>query len=253
MRGLLGRVLFALLVAAQPACSSRGLDDLLEARALASARFQGANYPLTRTTNVPNTNFSISLWSKVAVTGAFGAFVGLSDANSISSGNFLELGHDAGASGSIKLYFSETTNTTNGPTNVATTDWRYEAGVVSGSTSGTFYWTANGGSGTLSSASLSITARTYNIIGVGEIDGDILNGNVQCLKIWDAALAQADIELEQFHCRPQRQANLNSFFPFLKGTASSGDGNIDYSGNARNLTAGSSATTQEVGPPIVWN
>jgi len=72
------------------------------------------------------------------------------------------------------------------------------------------------------------------------------NGRVAALKMWDAALTQAEVENELSQYQPRRTTNLLAFHPFI------GTELTDYSGGGHHQVAGSTATTPEDGPPIPW-
>ncbi len=79
----------------------------------------------------------------------------------------------------------------------------------------------------------------------GWMDGDIAG-----VKIWDAALSQAELEAEAQQLSPKRTADLHAFYP-LQVPETMLD---DASGNRRNLTAlsGTGSWSVQTGPAIVW-
>ena len=74
--------------------------------------------------------------------------------------------------------------------------------------------------------------------------GDPLNGRVAAVKVWTAALSQADLNNERKGYNPVRTANLWGSYSFWGGPST-----LDESGNGRNLTA-TGTMTAEAGPPI---
>lgn len=77
--------------------------------------------------------------------------------------------------------------------------------------------------------------------------GEWMNGRSAAVKVWSgAALSQAEIEQERLSYLPQRWANIYGFWPLL----AHGD-LVDYSSNARPLTATGTLSTED-GPPIAW-
>jgi ethanolamine utilization microcompartment shell protein EutS len=78
--------------------------------------------------------------------------------------------------------------------------------------------------------------------------GDTFNGRVAGVKVWDAALAPAEIALERWRYIPSRKANLTYFTPIFSG---SGERGRDYSGNSWDWTEGGTLT-DEAGPPLSW-
>lgn len=120
--------------------------------------------------------------------------------------------------------------------------------------------THNAGAGTLYTATATgatnvdtgtIVTGTPDLLGIGgRGSGDNtepFNGRLAAYKLYSAVLTQAEIEAEWTQYRPIRTASLHSIYPFVNAEL------VDYSGNGRTLTAGSTATTTEAGPPIRWD
>jgi hypothetical protein len=75
--------------------------------------------------------------------------------------------------------------------------------------------------------------------------GDILQGNVSCARVWDAALSQAELEAEMISSAIVRTANIN--------TAFQDDFAVDVSGNSRPWsTDGAPAISSAIYPPITF-
>lgn len=69
------------------------------------------------------------------------------------------------------------------------------------------------------------------------------------VKVWGAALTDAELLLEMQVLRPVRFADLNAWTPFIDATVA--DNANDLSGNGRNWTAGGTLTVEQ-GPPVGW-
>jgi hypothetical protein len=69
-----------------------------------------------------------------------------------------------------------------------------------------------------------------------------------CTKVWDAALTQAELELEMARMLPVRYANLHAWYPMFPGAT---ERLVDYFSAGKTLTAGGTLT-DEAGPPIGW-
>lgn len=77
---------------------------------------------------------------------------------------------------------------------------------------------------------------------------EYMDARLAAIKVWDAHLSDAEIELEFMRLTPARTANLNIWTPgILTGT----DRVKDYSGNGRDWTAGGTLTDGD-GPPVPW-
>lgn len=73
-------------------------------------------------------------------------------------------------------------------------------------------------------------------------------GRMSAIKLWDAALTDAEIAQEMMHTRPVRFENLNSWYPTFVGATYR---NRDFSGNNRHWTE-AVGVSEEDGPPIQW-
>jgi hypothetical protein len=86
-------------------------------------------------------------------------------------------------------------------------------------------------------------ANTFYIGSTGF--GDWLDGSVAAVKIWTAALTQAELEAELPKYAPQRTSNLWANYTFQAGPQTT-----DNSGNGRTLTQGGTPVLDSSGPPI---
>ena len=121
------------------------------------------------------------------------------------------------------------------------------AAVMNG-TSWTLYTGTDPGALTASSATrTALSTPTSLRIGNERTDTEFWNGRVANFKRYTAALSQTEIQYELLQYQPTRTANLLDYFHFVNAET------VDYSGNANTLTAGSTATATEAGPPIRWD
>jgi len=126
--------------------------------------------------------------------------------------------------------------------------WR-AIGVSTSGTTGTIYVasadlaTVQSASGTVSGGA---TPTGFTFGGRSSSDAtEWFNGRVAYPRLWSATLTQAEMLTEWASTTPVRSSGLWSAY------ALSGVGDLaDVSGNARDLTAGSTAVTTEPGPPI---
>ena len=75
-----------------------------------------------------------------------------------------------------------------------------------------------------------------------------LNGRIAAIKVWNAALTQAEIQQEIYTIRPNRFADLYGWWPAFPGAT---ERLADYSGNGRTWTAGGTLTDEDP-PPVSW-
>lgn len=96
----------------------------------------------------------------------------------------------------------------------------------------------------------SLTGITRFLVGTDDAGGqnEWFDGDIAGIKVWNAELTKAELELEANQLSPVRTANLHAYYP-LQSVATM---LLDYSGNGRNLapiTTGGSWTVQS-GPTI---
>lgn len=141
-------------------------------------------------------------------------------------------------------YFSTGGSVTNA-TGLAVGAWRKVAVSCSGTT-GKSYVATVGGSTEVDSGTVAVGTATGITIG-GRAPSDAtewFNGRISDFRMWTAELSQAEIEAEWASSTHVRTSGLWADWPL------SGAGDLnDVSGNARHLTAGSTAVTTEDGPP----
>ena len=139
-----------------------------------------------------------------------------------------------------------------GPT-LNNTDWFFLCGTRAGTgtNSGKFYYAANAAALSLAQATIasSFTATALTI-GDHRTDTTYFNGKIANVKIWSAALTQAEIELERWQFQPRITSTLVGWWPLFAGGAVAA-AQTDYSGNGRTLSGGTGSTTGD-NPPIVW-
>jgi len=130
----------------------------------------------------------------------------------------------------------------------ATVGWqRLALAVGTGGDATLYHGTATGALALSSTTTLIGSAATVDKLMIGNDPLDQwFNGRVAAYKMWNATLTQAEIEREFETYQPARTANLLRWHPFINAEL------VDYSGNGNTLTAGSTATATEDGPPIPW-
>jgi hypothetical protein len=184
--------------------------------------------------------FTVAFWGKIVVDrNNFSTFCGfdLSTANQF----LMETAVDGT---NLALYHVNSTERLIGQLTVGT--WYKIAYVVSGTT--ITCWRAAAGSAVASAAAGSYTAFTPTTFDIGNCrrTNEFLNGSVAAVKIWAAALTQAELDAEFTQYDPIRVANLNRYYSFGWGPQT-----VDQSGNGRTLTQGAAAPTEDTaGPPI---
>lgn len=125
--------------------------------------------------------------------------------------------------------------------------WRKVAISCTGTT-GRCYVATDGGSTEADSGTVGGAASPTGITlgGRSPVDGaEWFNGRLAYWRLYSAELTQAEIETEWASATPVRTSNLWADWPLEVHTDLT-----DHSGNGRNLSAGSTATTTEDGPPV---
>lgn len=195
----------------------------------------------TSTSGIPGSAWTLTAWLRTGTIGASGAAVGLHQSGSVAAHVFLR------DTGDLQLidYGSYAFNGVN-PLAASADTWYRVAVVAASATNVTFYRAA--ATGALGSGSVTDFAgpATPTTVYIGDhfYDEPWL-GRIAGVKVWDAALTQAEVEAELAQYVPRRVANLLHFHPFVSAEST------DYSGGNNSLTGGSGATTAD-GPPIPW-
>jgi hypothetical protein len=123
--------------------------------------------------------------------------------------------------------------------------WYRIAYTITTGGTGTFYTAAATGSVDVASGAAATTQRDLHTVGLsGDGSGEFWNGRIARVRVWSAALTQAQVVAEWASTTPVVTSGLWADWPL----ASASD-LTDHSGNGRHLTAGSTAVTTEAGPP----
>ena len=195
---------------------------------------------LSRTTNLPT-------WGTLTMMGWFMLVTDRNTASTFYTFNtatqpkcLLEAGND----GVTLTHWNGTTETAG--TTLSTGTWNHIATTVNGTGSGavTIYLNgvqdmnvAGGGAGTSSAWYI---ARS-------EAANEYIDGRSAAIKLWDAVLTVGEVRQEMPFYTPQRQTNINGWYPMWDATSVA----TDQSPNARALTTAGTFATED-GPPIVW-
>jgi len=201
---------------------------------------------LRRTANLPtSSSFTACCWFYYVNTrSAYAFFIGLEDATS-SASQYLLIGfedtnafHVAVNSGGAVPYFGS---------NPATSAWHFMAIRANGTNVKGFHRTLAGTWQTVTSSTAPLFTPAMLTLGNDSWD-EWTNCRLAGIKVWDAALTDAEIENEAETLTPQRFENINLWVPGFPG---SGERTRDYSGNGRNLTEGGTLTDEDP-PPVAW-
>ncbi|MGH8571933.1 MAG: LamG-like jellyroll fold domain-containing protein [Gammaproteobacteria bacterium] len=126
-------------------------------------------------------------------------------------------------------------------------DW-YKLAVTCTGTSGNLYTATATGSTQVVSGTVDGVSAPDQICFGGRASGEgaeSLDGRIAYAKLYSSVLTQTQNETEWNSPTPVIVANLAGYWPLIHAADLT-----DRSGNARNLTAGSTAVTTEDGPPI---
>ena len=201
-----------------------------------ATRFSGTGQYFERTTNVPESvTFTMMCWASVTTHAGLNHTV-LALAGDASNYYWLQ-----SRSGAVWGLFNGTTLTTGSA--MLETLWYHLAMVVDGTGTGNFRLYVNGIQD-ISMAAKSLTATEIKIA-ASTNEGNLLNGRIAGVKIWEDALTPDEITKEYRQIAPVRLHNLNSFYPC------GAYGARDFSGRGYRLAITGSPTI-EGGPPVPW-
>jgi hypothetical protein len=204
-----------------------------------SVRFD-ANEPYTATTGIPTPPFTVTLWGKIAVDrNDYSMFVAI-DKNDITNGYLLGTDSDGITFG----LFSAVNDILGSALTVGT--WYRLAVVVNGTTTTLYQATATGAvTPTSGTSTTTFTPTRFRIGADAFTGGEFLNGNVANVKVYSAALTQAEIITEWGSWQAQRTANLLRHHKFQTAAETT-----DYSGNSFALTASGTPTFDADNPNL---
>lgn len=213
-----------------------------------AVRFDAATDQIERTTapDIGTSGFTFTAWVYLAVDrDDYSTMMRLS-AGGGTRGNVA-----ADSNGQTLAYFTIDGSLTSSTTMTAGNWYRVAISIPStgGSTAtGTLYTATEAGATSSTSGTVSAGNDADRVTIGGRGNGDTSewwNGRVAHARMWEAALSQAEVEAEWASTTPVRTSGLWADWPLLVHTDLT-----DASGNGRNLSAGSTATTTEADPPL---
>ena len=210
-----------------------------------AVRFDAATDRISYTASNPpsTTAFTITAWALVAVDTDTNATIARLHA---STGGSTIATWATGSDGLSGPNYFTTGGSISNATNFTVGSWRKVAICATGTTGKSYVATVGGGT-EVDSATVATGQPTGITLG-GRSSGDgteWFNGRLAYVRVWSTELTQSEIEAEWGSATPVRTANLWADWPLTVHTDLT-----DHSGNGRNLTAGSTATTTEADPPI---
>ena len=202
----------------------------------------------TRTTSLPSsTAFTACGWAyTTSERSAWQIIAGIEDATSNSTlGMFIGYKND-----NVFSIFDDGGVVTNFASRPSVGTYFFWALTCSGTAGGTFngYW-ANIGDSAFVKANQAGSSFTPAMLIFGNDSFDEwYDGRSGVLKVFSAALSEAELLNEMYTILPKRLNVLNSWHPTFNDT---NDNLLDYSGNGRSLTAAGTLTLED-NPPISW-
>ncbi|MFI9154492.1 LamG-like jellyroll fold domain-containing protein [Streptomyces sp. NPDC053367] len=194
----------------------------------------------------PATAFTVTFWARLRVDrDDFSTMLRLHS----SSGGSTSVNIATGSSGTTPVVVSPgNTGGIVGADPLAVDTWRMLAVTVAGTgaTDGKIYTRTVGGSTSVVSGLVSGGGTPDGITLFGRSAGDAtewFNGGLAYVRVWSAVLSQAEIEAEWASATIVRTSGVWANWPMLTDIN-------DISGNARHLSAGSTALTVEDNPPL---
>jgi hypothetical protein len=210
--------------------------------------FDGTNEGLSRTTSLHDYNaaYTVTCWF-YKTTSAEDMLISMNDGTSDTD----EIEIDASELWRVRARVGGTGTFVNDAVNISLDAW-YFMGLVRSSTTDLTAWLYDTSGSEVSSptATQDVTGRTAQTnfnIGHRQLSKD-WTGRVHCIKIWTAALTEAELLLEQWRVRPARFSNLVGWYPINPGSAT--EHARDYFGGL-NWTEDGTPTDADP-PPTMW-
>lgn len=203
-------------------------------------RYDGtANEYHSRTTNLPGAaTFTVTCWFRRIGSSTFRVIWDMENAGALKyvaplfggDGTTLYIGRAAGNGGDVSIF------------NTSADTWYFFAVKVTAGVSGKVYYAAEG-AGSLTTAALDSsdtwTPAAMYLGAFPSFSTTEYDGRLAYLRIWDAALSDADVEAEWLATSAQRTADLNDDYPFDAHTDLTGDF------NGRTFSATGTFTTED--------
>lgn len=208
-----------------------------------AVRFDAASDRIAYTGGAPapSAGFTLTAWALVAVD--------LNDFQTIArlynGGTAANLATSSDGLGGPNYFTAG--GSINASTGFVVGEWRKVAFSCTG-TNGKLYVATVGGATEVDTGTVSGAASPTAIALGGRAVSDSsewLNGRLAHVRVWDTELAQSEIEAEWASATPVHTADLWADWPLATHADLT-----DHSGNGRHLSAGSTSTTTEDGPPL---
>lgn len=204
-----------------------------------AVRYTATGQQYTSTT-VPGTTWTMCGFAYIAVDrNDFSCAFAIEDA-AVSATRYYEIA--TAADGTTLSFETSGGSIAMGAMTVGT--W-YKIGVVAAAAAGTTYFGTMAGNPTQTTGSIDSTVVPNTMFFGTDSFGEWWNGRLAGVRVWNAALTQAEINLELTQLGAIRQPNLMHSRPFEVTEAK------NYGGTAGNLSAGTGSTT-EAGPPVPY-
>jgi hypothetical protein len=217
-----------------------------------AVRFDAGTDVYTATTGLPSSStvWSMTMWALMAVNRAtYCGFLDMPQTTGADAATWQYPG--VGGNGTTIIgAFSDATEISSPAVDMTVGTWFRIALIRASATSATLYRGAFGSpltATTDAAMSTNITGTPAKLwLGGDSYSAEWWNGRLANVKLYNAALTQAEVETELGQYVPVRTANLLRWHPMI------GAETTDRSGNGNTLTAGSTAANTEDGPPIPW-
>lgn len=205
-----------------------------------AVHFTASTQTYTASNGAPGANFTYVGWVYLdAVPTAYSMVFGIEDA-AVSSGNYITVGINNLAVSPELRVFSNTGGL--GSSFSPTPATWYCVAISVTTTSCTLYWGSSPGSLSSATGTVSNSGRLFTFIG-NDSYTEWWPGRTAAVKLWSAALSQAEIQAELASYAAVRSSNL------LRVHKLQVPETTDYSGNGNTLTGGTGASTAG-DPPI---
>lgn len=211
-----------------------------------SIRIDDSGDDLRRTANLPDESAcTIAGWAYIVTDRGASTYQTLAGIEGVVAGTWNVL-YWEGSSEAMRI--ESGSGGANFASRPATGEWFFFALVTSsGAGNCRGYW-SGANSNTFNTQTTTTQASTVDLLTIGNDSGlrwaSARFANIKC---WNAALSQADLELEKWSYAPKRYANLNFWWPLRNSSETQ-----DWGNNKRNATVTGTLTTEN-NPPITWS
>ncbi len=211
-----------------------------------AARSDAATDRVSRTSSPATATVSIMGWAKISSAGV-GSFNPLIRLHFGSGGNSSLILGFKGTNGRTPSLYSPSNSSGISGSEIALSTYIFVCGTVGAAGAAQIFYGTTPGTVSKATGTVAVSGTPDGLTVFSRAPGDgseWLDGTIAHMRIYEAVLSDAEVAAESASATPVRTSNLWACWPFASASLS------DTSGNARNLTAGTTALASDTDPTL---